>query len=295
MLSPVPGFPGCSVGKHQSEHLGSHLLNRVAVYWCVLQGSWENKHCQLWSAQVLRARCLLKINGRGKKASWEGVQRSPVFMMKEMQILARILLPVHLTHRVTHAFSPLWQEGGVCQTDSYLPSILLLGDALSRLLSCRREQPGRQPRAAGDGRCRGTRPRRGVLPGREPRCAGRPSLLFPAPWLCGGAKGGSRRAGEGAPRRGCGRGGGRARRGAAGAVPARINYLRHSGRCFPQPSGGAGGAAGGAAAGEGGRKGEEREEHGRRKGGKRARWAPRRRGSAAQAPAAARLHGAAAF
>lgn len=107
-------------------------------------------------------------------------------------------------------------------------------------------------------------------------------------------KGGSRRAGEGAPRRGYGRGGGRAGRGAAGAVPARINYLRHSGRCFPQPSGGAGGAAGGAAAREGGRKGEEREEHGRRKGGKRARWAPRRRGSAAQAPAAARLHGAAA-
>lgn len=67
VLSLVPGFPGCSVGKHLSEHLGSHLLNRVAVYWCVLRGSWENKHCQLWSAQVLRARCLLKINGRGKK------------------------------------------------------------------------------------------------------------------------------------------------------------------------------------------------------------------------------------
>uniref|UniRef100_A0A8C5NM30 RNA binding protein fox-1 homolog 2 n=1 Tax=Junco hyemalis TaxID=40217 RepID=A0A8C5NM30_JUNHY len=78
----------------------------------------------------------------GKKASWEGVQRSPGFMMIEMQILARILLPVQPTHRVTHAFSLLWQKGGLCKTDSYLSSILQPGDAFSCLLRCRRGRPG---------------------------------------------------------------------------------------------------------------------------------------------------------
>nr|XP_021409745.1 RNA binding protein fox-1 homolog 2 isoform X5 [Lonchura striata domestica] len=63
-------------------------------------------------------------------------------MMIEMQSLARILLPVQPTHRVTHAFSLLWQEGGLFKTDSYLSSILQPGDALSRLLRSRRGRPG---------------------------------------------------------------------------------------------------------------------------------------------------------
>ncbi|XP_017593319.1 PREDICTED: RNA binding protein fox-1 homolog 2 isoform X11 [Corvus brachyrhynchos] len=63
-------------------------------------------------------------------------------MMLEMQILARILLPVHPTHRVTHAFSLLWQEGGLCKTDSSLSSILQPGDALCRLVRSRRGRPG---------------------------------------------------------------------------------------------------------------------------------------------------------
>uniref|UniRef100_A0A674G8C6 RNA binding protein fox-1 homolog 2 n=2 Tax=Neoaves TaxID=3078114 RepID=A0A674G8C6_TAEGU len=78
----------------------------------------------------------------GKKASWEGIQRSPGFMMIEMQSLARILLPVQPTHRVTHAFCLLWQEGGLFKTDSYLSSILQPGDALSRLLRSRWGRPG---------------------------------------------------------------------------------------------------------------------------------------------------------
>ncbi|XP_021409745.2 RNA binding protein fox-1 homolog 2 isoform X5 [Lonchura striata] len=63
-------------------------------------------------------------------------------MMIEMQSLARILLPVQPTHRVTHAFSLLWQEGGLFKTDSYFSSILQPGDALSRLLRSRRGRPG---------------------------------------------------------------------------------------------------------------------------------------------------------
>ncbi|XP_041569503.2 RNA binding protein fox-1 homolog 2 isoform X28 [Taeniopygia guttata] len=63
-------------------------------------------------------------------------------MMIEMQSLARILLPVQPTHRVTHAFCLLWQEGGLFKTDSYLSSILQPGDALSRLLRSRRGRPG---------------------------------------------------------------------------------------------------------------------------------------------------------
>lgn len=62
--------------------------------------------------------------------------------MIEMQILARILLPVQPTHRVTHAFSLLWQERSLCKTDSYLSSILQPRYALSRLLRFRRERPG---------------------------------------------------------------------------------------------------------------------------------------------------------
>lgn len=62
--------------------------------------------------------------------------------MIEMQILARILLPVQPTHRVTHAFSLLWQEGGLCKTDSHLSGILQPGDALSCLLRSRRGRPG---------------------------------------------------------------------------------------------------------------------------------------------------------
>lgn len=62
--------------------------------------------------------------------------------MIEMQILARILLPVQPTHRVTHAFSLLWQKGGLCKTDSYPSSILQPGDAFSRLLRCGRGRPG---------------------------------------------------------------------------------------------------------------------------------------------------------
>nr|XP_030118950.3 RNA binding protein fox-1 homolog 2 isoform X11 [Taeniopygia guttata] len=63
-------------------------------------------------------------------------------MMIEMQSLARILLPVQPTHRVTHAFCLLWQEGGLFKTDSYLSSILQPGDALSRLLRSRWGRPG---------------------------------------------------------------------------------------------------------------------------------------------------------
>ncbi|XP_038010494.1 RNA binding protein fox-1 homolog 2 isoform X2 [Motacilla alba alba] len=78
----------------------------------------------------------------GKKASWEGVQRSPGCMMIEMQILARIVLPVQPTRRVTHAFSLLWQKGGLCKTDSCLSSIVQPGDAFSCLLRFRRGRPG---------------------------------------------------------------------------------------------------------------------------------------------------------
>ena len=62
-LSP---FRGCNVGKNQSECLRSRLPNGVAVYRSVLRGCRENKCCQPWRAQVLRARCLVKINGREK-------------------------------------------------------------------------------------------------------------------------------------------------------------------------------------------------------------------------------------
>lgn len=126
-LSPVRGFPWVgkkqilpNVGKKQSEPLRSRLPNGVAVYRSVLQGRWENKRCQPWRAQVLKARCLLKINGRGgkKKKRQAGKESSdlPVFMMKEMRILARIVLPVHPPHRVTHAFSPFVAGGRSVQS-----------------------------------------------------------------------------------------------------------------------------------------------------------------------------------
>lgn len=60
------GCRGCNVGKNESEHLGSHLPDGVVVYQSVLWGRQENKCCQPWCDQVLRSRCLPKINGREK-------------------------------------------------------------------------------------------------------------------------------------------------------------------------------------------------------------------------------------
>ncbi|XP_055567347.1 RNA binding protein fox-1 homolog 2 isoform X3 [Falco biarmicus] len=72
-------------------------------------------------------------------------------MMKEMQILARILLPVHPAHPVTHAFSPLWQGGGLCKLTAPSRASSLPGDALRRPVSAGRGKPGSRPEPLGMG------------------------------------------------------------------------------------------------------------------------------------------------
>lgn len=107
-LSPVHGFPWVqcwekSIGASRipSAEWGSSIL-------VCSTGSPGEQVLPTVECSGVKGQMLTEDKWEGEKASWEGVQRSPVFMLKEMQILAWILLPVHPTRRVTHAFSPLW-------------------------------------------------------------------------------------------------------------------------------------------------------------------------------------------
>lgn len=117
-LSPVRGFPWVQCwGGNQSVRLGSHLPNgnigvRPACCLSVCStGSPGAEPLPAAERSGAAGQMLAEDKWEGKPASREGAQRPPVFMMKEMEILARILLPVRPTRRAPHAFSPLWQEG----------------------------------------------------------------------------------------------------------------------------------------------------------------------------------------